>query len=88
MPQIPKYQEINIHKACREELLEIFKLRYKDNIRDGTNYITWEKVGWIHVPLNGEQWWTIVNTMMNICVSHKGVNISARRATITSQETL
>jgi hypothetical protein len=43
-----------------EETLEKFRLTYKDNIKVETNDITCEKVGWIHMPLNREQWWTIV----------------------------
>jgi hypothetical protein len=45
MPQMFKYQEINVHKTCREETLEISRLRYKDNTKVETNDITCEKVG-------------------------------------------
>jgi hypothetical protein len=41
--------------------------RWKD-IRINPEEIVWEGVHWIHLAQNGDQWWTYVNTAVNLQV--------------------
>jgi len=40
--------------------------RREDNIRMGLREIGWEGVGWTHLAQEGDQWWVLVNTVMNL----------------------
>jgi hypothetical protein len=39
--------------------------RLKDNIR---MELWWDGVGWMHVDQDRDQWWAVVNTVMNFGV--------------------
>jgi hypothetical protein len=34
----------------------------------------WEGVDWIHLTLDRDQWWALVNTVMNLRVAYKSAN--------------
>jgi hypothetical protein len=42
--------------------------RVEDNIKMNLKYIEWEGVDWIHLVKDRDQWWTLVNTVMNLRV--------------------
>jgi hypothetical protein len=42
------------------------KRRWDDNIRMDLREIGWEGVDWIHLAQDRDQWWTLVNTVMNL----------------------
>jgi hypothetical protein len=42
--------------------------RWEDNIRMDLREIIGECLNWIHLPQDREQWWTVVNTVMNLRV--------------------
>jgi hypothetical protein len=39
--------------------------RWEDNIRIDLREIRWEDVDWIHLAQDRDQWWVVVNTVMN-----------------------
>jgi hypothetical protein len=40
--------------------------RWEDNIRMDLSEIEWEGVDWTHLHLDRDQWWALVNTVMNL----------------------
>jgi hypothetical protein len=44
------------------------KHRWEDNIRMDLRQIGWEGVDWIHLVQDREQWWALVNTVMNFWI--------------------
>jgi hypothetical protein len=42
--------------------------RWQDNIRMDLKEIGWEGVDWMHLALDRDQWWAVVNTVMNLQV--------------------
>jgi hypothetical protein len=42
--------------------------RCEDSIRMGLGEIQWEGVDWIHLVQDRDQWWAVVNTVMNLRV--------------------
>jgi hypothetical protein len=45
--------------------------RWVDNIKMDIKEMGWEDVDWIHVIQDRAQWWTVVNTGMNLRVPKK-----------------
>jgi hypothetical protein len=45
--------------------------RWEDNIRMDLREITWEGVDWMHLAQDRDQWWSLVNTLMNLWVPSK-----------------
>jgi hypothetical protein len=43
--------------------------RWEDNIRMDLKEIGWEGVDWMHVAQDGDQWWALVNAVMNLRVA-------------------
>jgi hypothetical protein len=41
---------------------------WKNNIRMDFREIGWEVVDWIHLALDTDQWWGLMNTVMNLRV--------------------
>jgi hypothetical protein len=49
----------------------------------------WESVNCIYLSQDREQWWVLVNTIMNLRVPYKAVNfLNCRVALIVSRRTL
>jgi hypothetical protein len=42
--------------------------RWKDNLRRDIRKIRWEGVHWMHLAQDRNQWWAVVNTVMNLPV--------------------
>jgi hypothetical protein len=42
--------------------------RWENNIRMGLGGIEWEDVEWMHLVQDRDQWWTFVNTVINLLV--------------------
>jgi hypothetical protein len=42
--------------------------RWEDNIRMDPTEIWWEGVDWIHLVQGMDQWWAVVNAVMNLRV--------------------
>jgi hypothetical protein len=42
--------------------------RWEDNIRMNLREIGWEGVDWIHLAQDRDQWWALVNMVMNLWV--------------------
>jgi hypothetical protein len=42
--------------------------RWEDNIRMNLEEIGWEDVDWIQLAQDRDQWWALVNTVMNLRV--------------------
>jgi hypothetical protein len=47
-----------------------------DTIRMDVREIGWEGVDWIHVAQDRDQWWGVVNTVMNLRGFHKRSGVS------------
>jgi hypothetical protein len=45
--------------------------RYVDVIRMYLRKIGWEDVGGMHLAQDGDQWWVVTNTIMNLPVPEK-----------------
>jgi hypothetical protein len=43
--------------------------RWEDNIRVHLGKIGWEGVDWMHLTQDRDQWWAVVNTVMNLRVT-------------------
>jgi hypothetical protein len=46
--------------------LENLKRSWEDNIRIEFREIVWEDVDWIHLAQDRDQWWIVVNMVMDI----------------------
>jgi hypothetical protein len=46
------------------------------NIRIVVMELRWEYVDWIHLVQDRDQWWTLVNTVMNLRVLQKSGNLT------------
>jgi hypothetical protein len=44
------------------------RYRREDNIRMDLTEIRWEDVDWINLAQDRDQWWAVVNTVMNLWV--------------------
>jgi hypothetical protein len=40
--------------------------RWDNNIRLDLMKVGWEVVNWIHLAQNSDQWWALVNTVINL----------------------
>jgi hypothetical protein len=40
--------------------------RWEDNIRMDLRELGWEVVDWIHLAQDRDQWWAVLNTVMNL----------------------
>jgi hypothetical protein len=38
----------------------------RNNIRSDVRDVGWEIVDWIHLAQDRDQWWAVVNTVMNL----------------------
>jgi hypothetical protein len=44
------------------------RCRWEDNIGMDLREMVWEGVNWIHLAQDRDQWWALVNTVMNLWV--------------------
>jgi ribosome biogenesis protein Nip4 len=42
--------------------------KWEDNVRRDLREIGWEGVNWIHLAQDLDQWWAVVNSVMNLWV--------------------
>jgi hypothetical protein len=42
--------------------------RWEDNIRMYLTEIGWEGVNWSHLAQDRDQWWALLNKVMNLCI--------------------
>jgi hypothetical protein len=54
-----------------------------DNIRMDVGGAEWEGVDWIHLAEDRDQWWVLVNTIMNLQVPYKARNFLTSWANIS-----
>jgi hypothetical protein len=57
--------KILIGKPEGKRPLGRYRRRWEDNIRMDLREIWWEGVDWMHVIQNKDQWWAVVNRVMN-----------------------
>jgi hypothetical protein len=63
-----------MHTKCYSEDMKerdhfgIYKRRWEHNIRMNLRETGWEGVNWIHLSQDSNQWWDLVNTVMNLRV--------------------
>jgi hypothetical protein len=60
--------KILVGKPERNRPLGRPRRRWKDNIRTDLREIVWEGVDWIRLAQDRDQWWAVVNTVMNLGV--------------------
>jgi hypothetical protein len=67
----------NAHKilAGKPERKRLFERRRQVIIEMDLREVWWGGVGWIHLAQGRNQWWALVNTVMNLR-AHKGRGIS------------
>jgi hypothetical protein len=46
-----------------------YRRRWENNVRMDLREIVWEGVDWIHLAQNRDQWWALVNVVMNLRVT-------------------
>jgi hypothetical protein len=44
-------------------------LKCKDIVRMYRREIAWERMAWVYVAQDRDQWWALVNTVMNLRIS-------------------
>jgi hypothetical protein len=47
-------------------LIKIYRCRWEDNIKIYLKEIEWEGVHWIHLAQDRDQFWVLVNMVMNL----------------------
>jgi hypothetical protein len=55
-------------KAERKRPLGRSRRRWEENIRMDLGEMGREGVDWMHLPQDRDQWWAVVNTVMNLRV--------------------
>jgi hypothetical protein len=59
----------NILVGNPERTLRRPRCKWQDNIRMDHRKIGWDSVDWMHVAQDRDQWWAVVEMVMNIQVS-------------------
>jgi hypothetical protein len=57
---------ILVGKPERRKLLGRLRRRWVDNIKMYLREVGWDGMDWIHVAQDRNQWWALVNTVMNL----------------------
>jgi hypothetical protein len=57
-----------VGKPVGKEPLGRPRRRWEDNIKMDLREVGWEDVDWMHVAQDRDQWWALVNTVMNLRV--------------------
>jgi hypothetical protein len=60
--------KILVRKPEERRLLERPRHRWEVNIRIDLREICWEDVDWIHLAQDRDQWWDVVNTIIDLRV--------------------
>jgi len=68
MVEIRKAYNILVGKPEGKRPLEIPRSRWVDYIRLELREIRWEGVDWMQLAQDSDQWWAVVNTVMNFRV--------------------
>jgi hypothetical protein len=55
-------------KARRKETTGRPRRRWMDNVKIDLRYIGWDGVDWIDMAQDRDQWWALVNTVLNFGV--------------------
>jgi hypothetical protein len=66
MGEMRKVYETLVGKPEGKRPLQRPRHRQEVNIRMTVREIWWEGVDWIHLAQNRNQWWALVNTVMNL----------------------
>jgi hypothetical protein len=59
---------ILIGKSEEKRPLGRTRRSWEDNIRVDPKEVGWKSVDWIHLAMNRDQWWVLVNKVMNLPV--------------------
>jgi len=70
-------------KTWREQPLRRPRYRWEDNIRMDLRKTGWEGVDRIHLAHDRDQWWVLVNMVMNLWVTWKAQNFLTSWMTIS-----
>jgi len=68
MEEMRNAYKILVRKSEGKRPLGRPRHRWKDNIIMDLREIGWECVNWMHLAEDREQWWALVNTVMNFWV--------------------
>jgi hypothetical protein len=68
MEEMRNASKILVSKPEGRRPLRRPRLRQEDNIRMALWEMGWEVVGWIHMALDRDQCWAVMNTVMNLRV--------------------
>jgi len=66
MEGVKNRRKILIGNPERKRLLRRPRRRWEDNIRMNLSEICWERVDWMHLAQDRVQWWTFVDTLMDL----------------------
>jgi hypothetical protein len=58
--------KILVRKPEEKKQLRRPTCRWEDNITMDLREIEWEGVDWMHLVQDRDQWWVLVNTIMNL----------------------
>jgi hypothetical protein len=72
-----------VGKPERKRPLGRPRLRWEDNIRMDLREIVRGGVDWMHLVQDRDQWWAVMNTVMNLRVTQKAGNSITSRVTIS-----
>jgi hypothetical protein len=53
------------------------KSRWYYNIRKNLRVMGWEGVDWMHLAQDKDQWWVLLNTVINLQVPQKARNLTS-----------
>jgi hypothetical protein len=63
-----KYIQNFGRETWREQIIQIPRRMWEDNIKMDLREISWESVDWMHMAQDRDQWRAVVNTVMNLRV--------------------
>jgi hypothetical protein len=68
MREMRNSYKISVRKPEGKRPLKRPRHKCKDNIRLNCREIEWECMDWIHLTQDRDQWWSVVNMVMNVWV--------------------
>jgi hypothetical protein len=66
MGEMRNAYEVSVGKPRRKRPSGRPRRRWEDDIRIDVREIRWEFVDWMHLAEARDQWWTVVNTVVNL----------------------